>query len=153
MRYQVKLDMLEQKEVTLLAFDFGMKRIGVAVGSTLINQAKPLQTLSARDGIPNWDHIKALIADYQPTGLVVGIPLNIDNTEQQTTFAARKFSNRLREKFRMPVHCVDERFTTVEARQQVFDEGGYKALQETQIDSYAAKLILEQYLRMKRNTD
>ncbi len=122
---------------TLLGFDFGMKRIGVAVGQTITASANPLPTLKAQDGIPNWDAIETLIKTWHADGIIVGIPLNMDGTEQNTTRLATKFANRLHARFNLPVYKVDERLTTVEARQHT----------KTNIDSYAAKLILESWLR------
>ena len=135
------------KELTLLGFDFGMKRIGVALGQTLLNQARPLKTLTAKQGIPDWTIIDKLIADWGVQMLVVGIPTHLDDSEQFTTVAAKTFAQQLAERTKLPVHQVDERLTTVDARQQVFDQGGYKALKKSEIDSLAAKLILEQWLR------
>ena len=79
---------------TLLGFDYGLKNIGVAVGQDLTQTANPLTVIKARDGIPNWDDIEALITEWQPKLLIVGLPLNMDGTEQQMTTAARKFGNR-----------------------------------------------------------
>lgn len=134
---------------TILAFDFGMKRIGVALGQSLLNTARPLKTLAANQGEPNWQHIADLIKEWGVDTIVVGIPVNIDGTEQFTTEAARLFAEQLKEKTQLPVHPVDERLTTVEARQQLFDEGGYKALNSAEVDSWAAKIMLEQWLSIK----
>ncbi len=130
-----------------IAFDFGMKRVGIAVGQSITKTATPLEFLSVKDGIPNWDIIKQLIEKWQPDALIVGIPLNMDGSEQDITFSARKFSNRLYERFKIPVKTVDERLTTVEARSQLFTEKGYKALKKGIIDSMAAKIMLEDWLR------
>lgn len=138
--------------ITVLGFDFGMKHIGVAVGQTITRTANPLNSLKAVDGIPNWDDIKKLIITWNARALVIGIPLNMDGTEQPITAAAKKFGNRLEAKFRLPIHQVDERLTTVEAKQQLFDSLGYKALEKTSIDSYSAKLILESWLQNLDNT-
>jgi len=131
---------------TFLAFDFGMKRIGVAVGQSLTATANPLPYLKARDGIPHWEEIQTLINEWRPSALIVGIPLNMDGSEQQLTFCARKFSSRLKQKFHLPVHGVDERLSTIEARSQLFEKSGYKSLKKGYVDSIAAKLILEDWL-------
>lgn len=131
---------------TLLGFDFGLKHIGIAVGQTLTHTAQPLTSLKAEKGIPNWDEIKTLIANWRPQALVVGIPLNMDGTEQPLTHAAERFAEALEKNFALPVHRVDERLSSVEARAHLFEHGGYKALQKKAIDSMAAKLILETWL-------
>ena len=135
----------------ILGFDWGAKRIGVAVGNALLNQATPLKTLSAREGIPDWKLIEHLIKEWKPEVLVVGVPLDMDGKNLTTTDRAKNFCAHLQEKFRLPVQPVDERLTTVEARQQLFDEGGYRKIQSSQVDSYAAKLIVEQWLFDKTN--
>lgn len=130
----------------LLGFDFGMKRIGVAVGQTITKTARPLTMIPAIDGTPNLDMLTKLIKTWQPAALVVGIPLNMDGTEQKTTHAARQFAEMLRTRFQLPVHEIDERLTTKAARENLFEEGGYKALQNRQVDSVAAQLILQNWL-------
>lgn len=134
------LNSTSSQQTILLGFDFGMRRIGVAVGQVITHSATPITTLTARDGIPNWEQIQVLIQQWQAEGLVVGIPYNMDGSNQDTTFAARKFKNRLHHRFRLPVHEVDERLTTKEARAQTNHQPRKK------IDSYAAKLILESWL-------
>lgn len=134
------------REQIVLAFDFGMKHIGVAVGQTSLNQASALKTLLAKQGTPNWNVIGKLVHEWNAKAFIVGIPVNLNGAEQAITQAAKRFSKELTTRFKLPVHHVDERLTTVEARQQVFNVGGYKKLQETEIDSYAAMLILEQWL-------
>lgn len=130
----------------LLAFDFGLKRIGVATGQTLIGTTQMLAPLSARDGQPDWTAVEKLLKEWQPDLLLVGIPLAIDGSELSVTPNARKFMNRLHGRFGLPVQPVDERVTTKEARQQLFDHGGYKALQNQSVDSLAAELMLQQWL-------
>jgi len=132
----------------LLAFDFGTKRIGVAIGQRVTKVARPLITLSAKNGVPHWDKLTQLVKHWQPQEFVVGIPLNMDGSEQPLTHAARDFARMLHERYKLPVHEVDERLTTVDARERLFQEGGYKALQEGQVDSVAAQLILQTWLDM-----
>lgn len=134
-------------EGIILGFDFGTKRIGVAVGQTVTKTANPYGMLKANQGQPNWDQVAKIIEEWQPVALVVGIPLNMDGTEQAVTQAAKKFANRLEGRFNLPVYGVDERLTTVEARDRVFQDEGYKGLQKTAIDAMAAKIILEAWLQ------
>ncbi|TAK72926.1 MAG: Holliday junction resolvase RuvX [Gammaproteobacteria bacterium] len=129
----------------LLGFDFGWKRIGVAIGQTITQTARPLETLSAKEGIPNWSTIDKLIKKWLPDALVVGIPLNMDGTEQSISHHARQFAHTLRERFQLPVYEEDERLTTKDAREQLFQQGGYKALQDGQVDRVAAQLILQNW--------
>jgi putative holliday junction resolvase len=133
-------------EGVVIGFDFGMRSMGVAVGQAVTRTATPLAALKARDGVPDWALVTTLINNWQPHALVVGIPLNMDGTEQPVTVAARRFARKLGGRYRLPVHEVDERLTTVEARTQLFEQGGYKALDKTAVDSYAAKLMVEQWL-------
>ena len=147
--YQVMQAMPNQESdsrQTLLGFDFGLKRIGVAVGQTLTGTATALTTLQADKGEPNWSELEKLIKEWGPQALVVGIPLNMDSSQQTITMAAKNFANSL-QRFGLPVYEVDERLTTKEARQQLFSAGGYRAIKQAQIDSIAAKLILESWLR------
>lgn len=130
----------------VLGFDFGMKHIGVAVGQLITQSANPLTTLTAKDGIPDWEEIRELINEWQADALVVGIPFNMDGTEMRITNAARKFANRLQHQFKLPVHLVDERLTTKEAKRQLH-EHGTKGIDLKYVDSYAAKLILESWLQ------
>ncbi|MBA2656992.1 MAG: Holliday junction resolvase RuvX [Tatlockia sp.] len=130
-----------------LGFDFGYKRIGVAVGQQITCQARPLQTLDANRGVPNWDVVQKLVREWRPKGLIVGLPTCIDDSEQYTTKAARVFANKLASLFLLPVHLVDERLSTVEARSRLFAEGGYRKIKQSQVDSFAACVILEQWLQ------
>ncbi len=130
----------------LLGFDFGSKRIGVAVGQTVTETAHPLVTLKAIQGAPEWKTLEKLLKTWQPDGLVVGIPLNMDGTEQTITLQAREFAEQLKQRFNLPVYEMDERLSTKDARERLFAEGGYKALQHGQVDSVAAQLILQNWL-------
>lgn len=130
----------------LLGFDYGRKFIGVAVGQTVSQTANPLTTLTTKTTEPDWQKVAELIQAWDAQGLVVGIPLNVDGSDQSMTHHARYFANQLQKRFQLPVYKVDERFTTKEARQQLFEQGGYKALSKEQVDSFSAKLILETWL-------
>lgn len=129
----------------VIGFDFGMKRIGVAVGQTVTQTARPLDTIQAKDGLPNWDAIARLIKKWVPDALIVGIPLNMDGTEQKISEHARLFAAHLRDQFQLPVYEIDERLTTKDAKERLFKEGGYKALQGGQVDRVAAQLILQNW--------
>ncbi len=129
-----------KKTNILLAFDFGMKKIGVAVGQSITQTATPLLELPAQDGNPSWTIISQLIELWSAEAFVVGLPYNMDGSYQELTFAAKKFANRLHSRFRRPIYLVDERLTTVAAKSQLRHAS-------KNIDRYAAKIILEAWFR------
>ncbi|HDR1051182.1 Holliday junction resolvase RuvX [Pasteurella multocida] len=131
--------------MTVLAFDFGTKSIGCAVGQSITGTAQALPAFKAQDGIPNWDAIGKCLAEWQPDRVVVGLPLNMDGTEQDLTVKARKFAHRLHGRFGVAVELQDERLTTTEARAEIFGRGGYKALNKSKVDGISACLILESW--------
>ena len=127
---------------TLLAFDPGRRHIGVAVGQTLTGTAAPLTTLPARAAEPDWRVLVRLVECWEPQAMVVGLPLNMDGSEQETTRLARRFQHQLEERFGMPVHLVDERLSTREARERLARRGRSRAEEE---DAVAAQVILEDW--------
>jgi putative Holliday junction resolvase len=131
---------------TLLAFDYGRKRIGVAVGQQLTQSATALTTVRARDGKPDWDAITRLMAEWKPDALVVGIPYHMDGSEQEMTRAARRFCRQLEGRYRLSVHEVDERLTSYMVQSALSETG---ELQQD-IDPLAARLILEDWLQRKQ---
>jgi len=131
---------------TLLGFDFGTKSIGVATGQMITATAQPLSAIKANDGIPSWDTVEAVIKEWNPDLIVVGLPLNMDGTEQDITKRAKKFGQRLIGRFAANVVFQDERLTTASAKEFIFDRGGYKALEKGKIDSVSAALILESWM-------
>tara|TARA_B100000700_G_scaffold53958_1_gene57625 strand:- start:1661 stop:2110 length:450 start_codon:yes stop_codon:yes gene_type:complete len=130
---------------SVMGFDFGTKSIGAAIGQELTGTANGLRTIKARDGIPNWDDVRTLVDEWQPDLLVVGLPLNMDGSEQELTRRARKFANRLHNQTGLPVQTQDERLTTAAAKEQLFAEGGYRNLSKGNIDNASAVLILESF--------
>ncbi|AXU97730.1 MAG TPA: Holliday junction resolvase RuvX [Erwinia persicina] len=131
--------------MTMLSFDFGTKSIGVAIGQQLTGTARPLTALKANDGVPDWNRIEALLKEWQPDRVVVGLPLNMDGTEQPLTVRARKFANRLHGRFGVQIELHDERLSTVEARAELFERGGFRALSKGSVDSLSAVIILESW--------
>ena len=119
-----------------LAFDFSTLRVGVAVGNSLSRSAQPLKTL-AQLGDARFKAIESLIREWQPDALVVGVPVHADGVEHDNTRRARRFARQLEGRFRLPVHEVDERYTTVAAR----------ADGAADVDAAAAALILDQHWR------
>lgn len=138
---------LKKTPSVLLGFDFGMRKIGVAVGQTISATASPLPMLKAQDGIPNWDEIAALQDAWQAEAFVVGMPYQLDGSMQDITYGARKFARRLENKFKLPTFLVDERLTTKAAQSQLKEAEHSKA----DVDSVAAVLILESWLRENTN--
>ena len=128
----------------ILAFDFGTRQIGLASGQTITATASPLTQLPARDGIPDWEHIEALVREWQPTLILVGLPLNMDDTESALCVRARKFARRLHGRTGKPVLMVDERLSTREAKALDQRRGGN--YREQPVDAIAACLILESWL-------
>ena len=130
---------------TLLAFDFGSRRIGVAMGNTLLHQAKPLTTINEEKNELRFARIAALIEEWQPDALVVGLPGNDDGTPHELTALCRRFANRLKGRFNLPTILVDERYTSLAASSQLSAEGIHGRQQKTLIDQYAAQQILQAY--------
>lgn len=129
---------------TLLGFDYGTVRIGVALGQTVTGTAKPLTTLPCRNGQPDWTAIGRLIDEWQPQRLVVGLPLQLDASEQEMTARARRFGNQLKGRYNLPVEMVDERLTSREAEAEREATGG--KFDRAGIDALAAALILQSWL-------
>ena len=127
---------------TLIGFDFGPRKIGVAIGQTITATAAPLTTLRSHDDRPDWPRIEALIREWQPEAAVVGLPCNMDDTETVIAPLARRFARQIQGRFGLPVHLVDERLTTLAARQIL----GRKATSREVVDAMAAKLLLETWL-------
>ena len=129
----------------MLSFDFGTKSIGVAVGQEITGTASPLNALKAQDGIPDWQQVETIFNEWSPQLVIVGLPWNMDGTQQEVTFAAKKFANRLHARFRVAVETSDERLTTVDAKARLFELGGYKKLDKQKVDSVSACLIFESW--------
>jgi putative Holliday junction resolvase len=134
---------------TLLGFDFGMKNIGIAVGQELTHTANPLTAIKARDGIPDWEQIRKLLDEWQPQLLIVGLPLDMDGTEQEMTAAARRFGNRLHGRFNIPVEWQDERLTTYEALDQMGIHSKMDSRRRSDVDQLSAQLILQSWLNQQ----
>lgn len=131
----------------VMAFDFGTRRIGVAVGQEMLGVGEPLTMLPARDGVPDWTVVARLLEEWQPDQVVVGLPLNMDDTENDMCARARKFGKRLHGRFHVPVDMVDERLTSFEAKGSVMAEGGSRDYGRHGVDDQAAVLILETWFR------
>lgn len=131
---------------TLLAFDFGTQRIGVAAGNTFSASAQPLTTISDEKNEIRFAVIADLIREWQPCALLVGIPCNDDGTSHELTALCRRFANRLHGRFGLTTILVDERYTSLAASLQLNKEGIRGRRQKSLIDQYAAQQILQAYL-------
>jgi putative Holliday junction resolvase len=131
---------------SVLAFDFGLVQIGVAVGNTLLRSTQPLAILRAREGIPDWQALEQLVRDWQPDLLLVGDPLNMDGSDSELCERARKFARRLHGRLGLPVTMVDERLTSFEAKQVSREQGHRGDYKRRPIDSQAAELVLQSWL-------
>jgi putative holliday junction resolvase len=128
---------------TVLGFDFGTARIGVAVGETEVGMAQPIQVIEGEANEPRFAAISKLIDEWRPQTLVVGLPVHIDGTEHEMTARARRFANQLKGRFRLPVELVDERLTSVEAESMLAQAGhGWKS-RKRHLDAVAAQRILQ----------
>lgn len=124
---------------TVLAFDYGLRRIGVAVGNALTGTATALPVLPARDGVPDWARIRRLIDEWRPALLLVGLPLNMDGTPSEMSERAARFSRRLHGRFGIRCELADERLSSFEARERMRGDSSGR----TALDSVAACVILE----------
>ena len=130
---------------TLLCFDYGEKRIGVAVGQTVTSTATALQTVLVINKKPDWEAIKILIDEWKPDKFIVGHPFTLHGTRQKMTDAAERFSRQLKHRFKLPVDLIDEQLSSYEAQQE---------LKSTRnLDPTSAKLILETWFRENTNFD
>lgn len=125
--------------LTLVCFDYGRKRIGVAVGQTLTATASPITTIPVNKSVPDWEAITKILRQWNPAALVVGYPLNMDGSSQSMTHAAVRFMNQLRHRYRLPVYQADERLSSYEASARMKKD-------KRDLDAVAAQAILETWL-------
>jgi putative holliday junction resolvase len=130
------------RAATLLAFDYGEKRIGVAVGNSLTRSARALVIVQNRSREYRFEAIGKLIAEWKPDALVVGLPMHLDGTPHEMTQLAKRFGNQLNGRFNLPVTWVDERYSSVEAKAEIRAGNGRADM----LDAEAASIILQQYL-------
>ena len=128
---------------TVLAFDFGEKRIGVATGETLLASAHPLTVIRAESNDARFAEIGKLIAEWQPEQLVVGLPTHVDGTPHEMTRLATKFAERLQKRFNLPVSMADERLSSLDAEARLRETGRNAKSAKPLLDTVAAQLILQ----------
>ncbi|WP_151806009.1 Holliday junction resolvase RuvX [Acinetobacter bereziniae] len=131
----------------IIAFDFGTQKMGMAVGSSLIESATPLTLFPMKDGIPNWDELLKIVKQHQPNLFLVGLPLNMDDSESELSTRARKFARRLRHQTNIETVMVDERLTTREARDELEHYQAQGRAKKLAADSIAAALFIESWYR------
>ena len=143
---------------TLLGFDFGTKRIGIAIAQEVTGTVNPLITLKAKNHKPDWDAISKLITEWQPDLCVVGLPLHMDGTEQTMTQAAKRFANQLNGRYQIPVEMMDERLSSDEAEQLLKEQASSRPgsqkhslfQDKAQIDMISAQLILQSWMSQQQ---
>lgn len=131
--------------ITIMAFDFGTQKMGMALGQSLIASATPLALFPMKDGIPNWDELLKIVKQHQPQLFLVGLPLNMDDSESDLSARSRKFARRLRHQTNIETWMIDERLTTREARESL---GHYQAKGQAKrlsADSLAAAILIENW--------
>ena len=137
----------------IMGFDYGTRKIGIAVGQLITKTANPIAIISARDGVPDWSEIEKLILEWQPAQFVIGLPLNMDETESEMSQRSLKFARRLTGRFNIPHHTIDERLTSREARSLHESDSstrrGPADRSRDEIDDIAAQIILESWLKLQ----
>lgn len=132
-----------------LCFDYGLKNIGVAMGNTLTNEARPLVILPALNGKPRWDDIKALVEEWQPSAIIVGNPIDENGVSTELSVKAEKFARQLDGRLGLKTMLHDERFSSKEAKSRAKASGHKGDFVKQPIDDIAAAIILESWLNRK----
>ncbi|MDD7805382.1 MAG: Holliday junction resolvase RuvX [Endozoicomonas sp. (ex Botrylloides leachii)] len=136
---------------TLLAFDFGITNIGVAIGQSITRTATALPPLKAKNGTPDWYQVAVLIEQWKPDAVVVGIPFNMDGSESEMSRRSRKFGKRIQGRFNLTCYEADERLTSFEAKEWAGKLGHHGHYKSKPVDSMAAQIILESWLNDENN--
>jgi putative pre-16S rRNA nuclease len=134
---------------TVMGFDYGARRIGIAVGNAISNSARALDVLANGERGPDWQRLDALLREWRPDALLVGLPLMLDDSEQRNSRAARAFAGELERRYRLPVQLVDERHSSQEAAQRFATRragGSARRRHAAELDAVAAEIIVERWL-------
>ncbi len=137
------------KNKTLLGLDVGTRYIGVAIGQTITQTATPLRSLLVKAGTPDWESLDQLVNEWQPDGFVIGTPKNLEKKESEIILFIKELSEKVKARYAIPMFWINEDLTTVEAKSRLFSQKGYKGLSKENVDCYAAKLILEDWLAVE----
>ncbi|MBH2001693.1 MAG: Holliday junction resolvase RuvX [Acinetobacter sp.] len=132
---------------SIMAFDFGTQKMGIAIGQSSIESANPLPLFVMKDGIPDWNQLLKLVKEWQPNLFLVGLPLNMDDSESELSARARKFARRLRHQTNIATWMVDERLTTREAREELEFYQNRGQAKRLSADSFAAALLIQSWYR------
>ncbi len=148
---------MSEKSGVILGFDFGLSQIGVATAQTITGTASALKILKAKTGAPDWSEIEVLLAEWRPSLLVVGLPLNMDGSESDMSRRARKFAGRLHGRFGLKVELMDERLSSFDVKQSIIESkisgtSGAKKMPLDKVDSEVAALILQSWLENQART-
>ena len=134
---------------TVIAIDFGLRNLGIAVGNTVSNTARPLTVMRARDGKPDWEALTSLLAEWKPDRVLVGHPLNMDGTESEMGLRAKKFSRQVEGRLNITVTMVDERLSSREAKALAREAGHPGDFSDEPVDDQAAAIILTTWLNTR----
>ena len=132
---------------SIMAFDFGTQKMGIAIGQSTIESTNPLPLFVMKDGIPDWNQLLKLVKEWQPNLFLVGLPLNMDDSESELSARARKFARRLRHQTNIETWMVDERLTTREAREELEYYQNKGRAKRLSADSFAAALLIQSWYR------
>ncbi len=135
-----------QREGNIIGFDFGQKRIGVAIGNNISKSAQALITIESTSSNQKFEVIQKIMDEWQPVSIVVGVPFNVDGSEHKVTNLCKKFAKQLEQKYALPIYLIDERYTSIEASYEIQDKKIDLKKRKLLIDQIAAKIILQSYL-------
>jgi putative Holliday junction resolvase len=136
----------KQREWNIIGFDFGQRRIGVAIGNNVSKTAQALITIESATNNQKFEAIQKIMEEWMPVSIVVGVPFNVDGSEHKVTNLSKKFAKQLEEKYSLPTHLIDERYTSIEASHELKDKKIDVKKKKLLIDQIAAKIILQSYL-------
>jgi len=136
-----------QSAQSIMAFDFGTQKMGMAIGQSTIESSNPLSLFPMKDGIPDWDKLLKIVKEWQPNLFIVGLPLNMDDSESELSARARKFARRLRHQTNIETWMMDERLTTREAREELESHQSKGQAKRLSADSFAAALLIQSWYR------
>jgi len=136
----------KQREGNIIGFDFGQRRIGVAIGNNISKTAQALITIESSTNNQTFEAIQKIMDEWRPVSIVVGVPFNVDGSEHKVTNLSKKFAKQLEQKYSLPTHLIDERYTSIEANHELKDKKIDLKKKKLLIDQIAAKIILQSYL-------